>query len=237
MVSAGAAVDEVLDQLIASGLQKGDIVIDGGNSFYKDSVRRYDKLSKSGIHYVDCGTSGGLDGARVGACLMLGGDESVIGSFRWLWDALAAKDGWLQVGSSGAGHFVKMIHNAVEYGMDQAIGEGFALLSKGPYNLDLRSVAKNWNNGSIIRGYLLELLAQALSEDPHLDTFTGKVGGGETGTWAVATAKELGIEVAVLEKALEARKKSKEAPTFATKVVSALRREYGGHEEFQKSPR
>jgi len=231
MVAAGAPVDEVIDGLIASGIQKDDIVIDGGNSFYKDSVRRYDKLSKSGIHYIDCGTSGGLEGGRTGACLMLGGDQPVVEGLSWLWDALAVKDGWAYFGSSGAGHFVKMVHNAVEYGIDQALGEGFAMLEKSPYHLDLTKVANTWNHGSVVRGWLVELLARALTRDPHLDTFTGKVGGGETGPWARAAAKELGVEATVLEIALEARKKSLTTPTFSTKAVSALRKEYGGHEE------
>jgi len=283
MVAAGAPVDEVLDSLIASGIEKDDIVIDGGNSFYKDTIRRYDKLSKSGIKYIDCGTSGGLEGGRTGACLMLGGDEAVVKQLEWLWNALSTgpasfalrsqtirhsgkpkarpesdpgwdqddgqtrmtdnppvggslpaqrdQSGWAYFGTAGAGHFVKMVHNGVEYGMDQAIGEGFALLAKGPYTLDLASVAKNWNHGSIVRGWLMELLARAFSKDPHLDTFTGKVGGGETGAWVLTTARELGIEATALEIALVARKKSVETPTFATKVISALRREYGGHEE------
>ncbi len=231
MVAAGAPVDEVLDSLIASGLQKEDIVIDGGNSFYKDSIRRYDKLSKSSIHYIDCGTSGGLEGGRTGACLMLGGDETVVKNLSWLWEALAVKDGWAYFGASGAGHFVKMVHNGAEYGMDQAIGEGFEILARGPYTLDLQKVADVWNHGSVVRSWLIELLARALVKDPRLDTLTGAVGGGETGTWALATAKELGIDAKILEDAIAARKKSLTAPAFATKVVSALRKEYGGHKE------
>jgi len=231
MVAAGAPVDEVIDSLIASGIQKDDIVIDGGNSFYKDSIRRNDKLSKSSIKYIDCGTSGGLEGGRNGACLMLGGEESVIERLRWLWDALAIKDGWNHFGPAGAGHFVKMVHNAVEYGIDQALGEGFEMLAKSPYELDLVRVANTWNHGSVVRSWLIELLGRALTKDPHLDTFTGKVGGGETGVWALATAKELGVDAKILEDAISARKTSLTTPTFVTKVVSALRKEYGGHEE------
>ncbi len=231
MVAAGAPVDEVIDGLIASGIQKDDIVIDGGNSFYKDSIRRNDKLSKSGIKYIDCGTSGGLEGGRNGACLMLGGEAAVVKNLTWLWDALAVKDGWAYFGSSGAGHFVKMVHNGVEYGMDQAIGEGFAMLAKGPYQLDLAKVANTWNHGSVVRSWLIELLARALTRDPHLDSFTGNVGGGETGVWALTTAKEIGVDAKILEDAISARKTSLTMPTFSTKVVSALRKEYGGHEE------
>ncbi|MBI3576650.1 decarboxylating 6-phosphogluconate dehydrogenase [Candidatus Gottesmanbacteria bacterium] len=237
MVSAGEPVDEEIDQLLLGGLTKGDTVIDGGNSFYKDSVRRHDELKKREIFYVDCGTSGGLDGARHGACLMLGGDKESIDSVQWLWDRLSttpAGSGWRHVGPAGAGHFVKMIHNAIEYGMNEAIGEGFEMLTSGPYTIDLASVADLWIHGSIIRGYLLELLAKTFQKDPTLSSFTGTIGGGQTGQWALETAKELGISAKVLEAALVARKKSQTSQTFASKVVSALRAQYGGHKEEEK---
>jgi 6-phosphogluconate dehydrogenase len=231
MVKAGQPVDDVLDILVDTGLSQGDIVIDGGNSFYKDSVRRYKKLNALGIHYIDCGTSGGLEGARSGACLMLGGDKEVVERLHLLWKAVAAENGWAYMGPSGAGHFVKMVHNGVEYGFNQALGEGFEIMAKGPYQLDLAKIAQVWNHGSIVRSFLVELLARALEKDPRLESFTGKVGGGETGRWAVDTARSLGLSPEVLEEALEAREKSQTNPTFATKVVSALRKEYGGHSE------
>lgn len=232
MVSA-SAVDEVIPSL---ALQPGDTIIDGGNCYYKDTIRRAKDLETKGVHYIDCGTSGGLEGARNGACLMLGGEEDVVQDLTWLWNALAslapeAERSWEYFGPAGAGHFVKMVHNGVEYGMNQAIGEGFEILSKGPYPLDFARVAHNWSHGSVVRGWLVELLAQAFESDPKLAGFEGKVGGGQTGKWTVDTAKELGVEAIVLEDALIAREKSQTKPTFAGKVVSALRAGYGGHKE------
>lgn len=248
MVTAGAPVDGIIDMLVDLGIGQGDRIVDCGNSFYKDSIRRYEKLKNIGIHYIDCGTSGGLEGARHGACLMLGGDETVVNQLGWLWNSLSgshfqgvalkkASSGaaWAYVGPSGAGHFVKMVHNAIEYGMDQAIGEGFELLAKGPYTLDLPKVARLWNNGSVVRGWLIELIGRALARDPKLSALRGIVGGGDMGRWALGVAKELGIETDVLNVALVAREKSKTKQRFATKVVSALRREYGGHTEARAS--
>lgn len=227
MVTA-AAVDEVIGQL---PLSSGDILIDGGNSFYKDTVRRAEALKKQGITLLDCGVSGGLDGARKGASLMLGGEEQSVTGLSWLWDALAVKGGWGRVGPSGAGHFVKMVHNGIEYGMDQAVGEGIDIITKSPYHIDLLKLVSLWNNGSIIRSYIVELLGHALAQDPTLAGFSGKVGGGETGGWTLAAAREFGVDAPVLEQALAAREKSKTTPTTASKVVSALRRQYGGHDE------
>lgn len=249
MVPNGNPVDEVIAQLLAGGIEKGDYVIDGGNTYYKDTVRRSRALVSKGIHYIDCGTSGGLEGARNGACLMVGGAEDAVRRLSWLWNAasgteeeLTAKSpqalakgerrgSWSYFGPSGAGHFVKMVHNGVEYGMNQAIGEGFEILAKGPYQLDFAKVANNWGHGSVVRSWLVELLSKALEKDPQLDTFEGKVGGGQTGSWATEAAKEFGVDAVVLEDALSAREKSQIKPTFAGKVVSALRAGYGGHKE------
>ena len=242
MVPNGVPVDDMISQLLASGLQKGDCVIDGGNTYYKDTVRRSVELASKEIHYIDCGTSGGLEGARNGACLMIGGDKEAVITLEWVWNVLSgsngavpheasAKGGWAHFGPSGAGHFVKMVHNGVEYGMNQALGEGFEILSKGPYELDFAKVAHNWSHGSVVRGWLVELLAKAFDADPKLDQYTGKVGGGETGKWTLEAAKEFGVEVDVIEESIEAREKSQAKPTFAGKVVSALRAGYGGHKE------
>ncbi len=243
MVPNGQPVDDMITQLLASGLEKGDCVIDGGNTYYKDTVRRSSELASKGIHYIDCGTSGGLEGARNGACLMIGGDKEVVDSLQWLWEAGAIKDGpastlrestrggWAHFGPSGAGHFVKMVHNGVEYGMNQALGEGFEILSKGPYELDFAKVAHNWSHGSVVRGWLVELLAKAFDSDPKLDQYSGKVGGGETGKWTREAAKEFNAETDVIDASIEAREKSQQKPTFAGKVVSALRAGYGGHKE------
>jgi len=229
MVPNGNPVDEMLTQLVTLGLQKGDTVIDGGNTFYKDSVRRNKELETKGITFIDCGTSGGLEGARNGACLMLGGNKEKIAGFNWLWEKLAVKDGYRYFGPSGAGHFVKMVHNGIEYGMDQALGEGFELLVKGPYQLDLASVAQTWEHGSVIRSWLVELLAMALVTDPKLDSYSGTIGGGQTGTWTTDAAKEFDVPIPVIAGALEARRASQTKPSMSGKVVSALRAGYGGH--------
>lgn len=231
MIPNGKPIDEVIEQVMNAGVSSGDTIIDGGNTFYKDTVRRSAALGDKGIHFIDCGTSGGLDGALTGACLMLGGEEAVVSGLSWLWDALAVPGGWSHMGPSGAGHFVKMVHNGVEYGMNEALGEGFDILANGPYHLDLVKIAKTWNRGSIVRSYLVELLERALEDDPRLEGFTGKVGGGQTGTWTANAARELGIDASVINDALRAREKSRTKPTFGSKVVSALRRQYGGHEE------
>jgi 6-phosphogluconate dehydrogenase len=231
MVPNGQPVDDVLHQLISFGIQKGDIVIDGGNTYYKDTVRRAKELAAKGITYLDCGTSGGLTGARNGACLMVGGEPEAVKTLDWLWKAAAVKDGFGYFGPSGAGHFVKMVHNGVEYGMNQAIGEGFEILSKGPYTLDFSKVAHTWSHGSVVRSWLVELLAEAFDTDPKLDEYTGKVGGGETGKWTLEAAREFGVDAAVMNDAAKARETSMTKPTFSGKVVSALRAGYGGHKE------
>lgn len=245
MVPHGVPVDEMIDQLLQAGVETDDIVIDGGNSFYKDSIRRYQLLKDKGIHFLDIGTSGGLQGAAHGACLMIGGDKSIYTKVRPLLEIIAKPKGTVtHFGPSGSGHFVKMVHNGVEYGMLQAIGEGFEILSKGmpipePFargplaktgRIDLYQVAANWNKGSVVRGWLMELLEEALQQDPHLDSIEGIVGGGETGEWTVATAKELGVKTPVIQSSLDARKESLARPAFSGKVIAALRREFGGHE-------
>ena len=234
MVPNGQPVDDVIAQLLMAGVSKGDTIIDGGNCYYKDSIRRANELTAQGIHFVDCGTSGGLEGARTGACLMVGGEKSVVDSLHWIWDAVAIKGGFAHFGPSGSGHFVKMVHNGVEYGMNQAIGEGFEILSKGPYALDYSKVAANWTHGSVVRSWLVELLAKAMEHDPNLNDYTGVVGGGQTGGWTVEAAKEFGVHAPVLIDALKARELSQTNPTFAGKVVSALRAGYGGHKEEKK---
>ena len=229
MVDHGPAVDEVIDNLEISGLKKDDIVIDGGNSFYKDSIRRYARLKKLGVNFLDIGTSGGIEGARTGACLMVGGDLEIFEKVKPTLEKMSIPGGLTYFGIAGSGHFVKMVHNGVEYGMLQALGEGFEILSKKMNKVDLSAVAQNWKHGSVVRGWLVDLLARALDKDPTLKEFSGSVGGGSTGEWTVETAKELMADVPVITASLEARKKSKTKPSFAGKVVGALRREFGGH--------
>lgn len=211
----------------------GDIIIDGGNSFFKDSIRRYKKLKKLGIHFLDVGTSGGLEGARHGACLMVGGDREIYKRAELILKLIAVEGGLAYFGPSGAGHFVKMVHNGVEYGMLQALGEGFEVLAKSPYELDLREVAENWQKGSVVRGWLIELLGRALRKDKRnewLGGIKGVVGGGETGRWTIETAKELGVSTPVINESLKARKRSQSKPSFASKIIAILRNQFGGHE-------
>lgn len=228
LVPAGPAVDQVLADL-APHLAPGDVVIDGGNSHWRDSVRRAQALAAQGVHFLDCGCSGGVEGARSGLCLMVGGDPDVYARVEPMLQAVSRPRGCRWVGPSGAGHYVKMVHNAIEYGMLQAIGEGFELLAAAPYDLDLAAIAELWNQGSVIRSWLLELAARALAADPRLEAIGGAVGGGETGLWAIQEAWERGVPLATIALAYSLRLRSRQSDTFAGKVVAALRREFGGH--------
>lgn len=235
MVEHGNAVDDVIQKLLKNGLTKDDIVIDGGNSFYKDSVKRYQYLREKGIHFLDVGTSGGLEGARNGACLMVGGDRKIFERVLAFLQIFAGKTGDVTYfGPTGAGHFVKMVHNGVEYGMLQAIGEGFEMLNKSHYKPDLQAVAVNWSKGSVVRGWLVDLLVKAFRDYPDLEQIDGVIGGGSTGEWTLATAQELNMDVPVIKASMEARKKSQKKPTFSGKVVAALRNEFGGHDIVKK---
>jgi 6-phosphogluconate dehydrogenase len=176
------------------------------------------------------GTSGGLSGARHGACLTIGGDEKVFSKVEWVFRAIAQPEGYAYVGEQGAGHYVKMVHNGMEYSLLQAYGEGFQVLAEGPYkDLNFAKIADVWSHGSIIRSYLLELAAKGFGADPRLSKIEGKVGGGETGTWTVKEAKKAGTPVPMMELALRAREESQKHPTFATRVVAVLRNLFGGH--------
>ena len=228
MVPAGAPVDAVVEGL-EPHLEPGDTLIDGGNSFYKDSIRRAERLGKKGIHYLDVGTSGGLEGAEQGASLTVGGDETVFLRSVPLFESVARPEGYLHCGPSGAGHYVKMVHNGIEYAMLQALGEGFEMLQSGPYDLDLGAVARSWNNGCVIRSWMMELAARAFEADNHLGTLRGEVGGGETGKWMVETAMDLEVPTPVIAMSLLMRFRSRQEDTFTGKVVAAIRREFGGH--------
>jgi len=228
MVPAGNPVDGVIDQL-RPHLAPGDLLIDGGNSNYRDSIRRAAALKASGIHYLDCGSSGGMEGALNGLCLMVGGEESAFRLAEPLFRAIAMEGGYAHVGESGAGHFVKMVHNAIEYGMLQAIGEGFELLESGPYEVDHQQVARLWNHGSVIRSWLIELAARAFANDPDLSRISGEVGGGSTGFWAIEEANRFGVPLPAIAAAYMMRLRSRQPDSFQGKVVAALRREFGGH--------
>ncbi|WP_166243381.1 phosphogluconate dehydrogenase (NAD(+)-dependent, decarboxylating) [Paenibacillus turpanensis] len=227
MVPSGA-VQSVVSEL-AELLAEGDRIIDGGNSFYKDSVRLGGECAKKNIHFLDVGTSGGMEGARSGACMMIGGNRAAFEPLEPLFADLCVPDGYLYAGPSGSGHFLKMIHNGIEYGMMQAIGEGFELLVKSDYEFDLPNVAKVWSNGSVIRGWLMELTERALSKDAKLDGIQGVMHSSGEGLWTVETALELQAAVPVMAMSLMMRYRSQESDTFHGKVVSALRAEFGGH--------
>lgn len=234
MVTAGKPVDAVIKELLPY-LNKSDIIIDGGNSFYKDSIRRYKFLKGKKIDFMDIGTSGGLKGARHGACLTIGGDKKIFKKIEWLCKKIAVKNGYAYVGNAGAGHFVKMVHNGIEYALLQAYGDGYELLFKGPYkNLDFKKISETWLNGSVIRSWLVELAIDAFKKDPKLSRIEGIIGGGETGEWAVNTAKEHKVPFESVKLALKLRKQSRKSPSFAGKVVAALRNEFGGHEVVKK---
>lgn len=234
MVTAGKPVDAVIEEILPY-LNKDDIAIDGGNSFYKDSMRRYAYLKSKKIHFLDIGTSGGLSGARYGACLTIGGDKNIFKKIEKICKAVSVKDGYAYIGESGSGHFVKMVHNGIEYAWLQAAGEGFELLLKGPYkNLDFRKIAKVWKNGSIIQSKMMGWAEDAFRKDPRLSKIEGIVGGGETGKWTIGAATEFGVDAGTIRLALDEREKSRKNPRFAGKVVAALRNEFGGHKTVKK---
>ncbi|MDF2628079.1 MAG: 6-phosphogluconate dehydrogenase, decarboxylating [Symbiobacteriaceae bacterium] len=228
MVPAGEAVDNVIREL-KPHLKAGDVLIDGGNSFYRDSVRRAAEMEEMGVQYLDCGSSGGLEGALNGLCLMVGGKKEAFELAEPLFRAISQPGGYAHVGPSGAGHFVKMVHNGIEYGILQAIGEGFELLEASPFDVDNAQVAELWNHGSVVRGWLMELAARAFRNDPHLEGIRGEVGGGSTGSWAIEEAWKAGVPTPVIAMSYAMRLRSRQEDTMSGKVVAALRREFGGH--------
>jgi 6-phosphogluconate dehydrogenase len=228
MVPSGDPVDQTLEQLLPN-LAKGDILIDGGNSNYKDSIRRAEKLAAQGMHFVDAGTSGGVWGLQNGYCMMVGGATAIVDRLAPIFTTLAPKDGYLHVGPNGAGHFVKMIHNGIEYGMMQAYGEGFELLKASQFDLDLAKISHLWNQGSVVRSWLLELAENAFAKDAKLDSIKGYVEDSGEGRWTVAEAIEKSVPAPVLMLSLFARFTSRQEDSFSAKVVAALRNEFGGH--------
>ncbi len=229
MIPAGEIVDEVIKELL-NHLSHRDIIIDGGNSNYKDSIRRYRYLKEKNIDFLDCGTSGGPSGALNGACVMIGGDENVYNYCEPMFKAISVKDGCLHVGKAGSGHFVKMVHNGIEYGMMQSIAEGFEVLYKSDYDIDYEKVAKLWNNGSVIRSWLMELVEAAFNKDKNLESIKGIIQSSGEGKWTVETALDLQVPTPVIAMSLFMRYRSLEEDTFAGKIVAALRNEFGGHE-------
>jgi 6-phosphogluconate dehydrogenase len=228
MVPSGAPVDQTIEQLLPN-LAEGDILIDGGNSNYKDSLRRAELLKRAGVHFVDAGTSGGVWGLELGYCMMIGGEKPIVDRLEPIFTTLAPAEGYLHVGPNGAGHFVKMVHNGIEYGMLQAYGEGFELLHASQFELDLGKIAHLWNQGSVVRSWLLELAENALRKDPKLASIKGYVEDSGEGRWTVEEAIEKGVPAPVLALSLFARFASRQEDSFAAKVIAALRNEFGGH--------
>jgi 6-phosphogluconate dehydrogenase len=228
MVPSGAPVDENIAAL-KPDLQPGDILIDGGNSNWHDTQRRAAALASEGIHYVDCGTSGGIWGLQNGYCLMYGGPKAACEILEPIFVTLAPPDGHIYCGASGAGHFVKMVHNGIEYGMMQAYAEGFEIMQKAPFDINLEGVAHTWQQGSVVRSWLLELAERALKEDPNLDNLKGYVQDSGEGRWTVQAAIDLDVPAPVITQALFARFQSRQPDAFAMKLLAALRNQFGGH--------
>ncbi len=221
-------VDSVLSD-ITPLLEKGDIVIEAGNSHYKESIRRYNVLKETGIRYMDAGTSGGMAGARHGACYMIGGDQDAWEVVEPLFRDTAVENGYLYAGEIGSGHFLKMIHNGIEYGMMAAIGEGFEVLEKSEFDFDYEKVAKVWNNGSVIRSWLMELTEKAFAKDAKLEGIKGVMHSSGEAKWTLETALDLQTATPVIALSLLSRYRSLDTDTFNGKVVAALRNEFGGH--------
>lgn len=228
MVPSGKIVDDTVGALSAL-LNKGDVIIDGGNSNYKDSVRRQIALEEKGIGFLDCGTSGGMSGALNGICAMIGGRKEVFDQCESIFKAVSVPDGYLYCGGPGSGHFIKMVHNGIEYGMMQAIGEGFDLMHHSEYEFDNAAVARLWDNGSVIRGWLMELTQKAFEKDTSLEKIKGIMHSSGEGRWMLETALEKSVSTPVIALSLLMRYRSQQQDTFSGKVVAALRNEFGGH--------
>ncbi len=231
MVPAGKPVDDTVDGLLPH-LDRGDILIDGGNSYYRDTLRRGERVGAAGVAWVDVGTSGGVWGLEEGYSLMVGGEAGAVDRLRPVLEALApAEDrGWGHVGPSGAGHFVKMVHNGIEYGLMQAYAEGFHVLSaKEQFHLDLEQVAEIWRYGSVVRSWLLDLTAAALHDNPGLDGIAPWVADSGEGRWTAAEAMDLDVPAPVITLALQARLRSRVEDSFADRLLAMMRNEFGGH--------
>lgn len=228
MVPAGAPTGATIDEL-AGLLSPGDIVVDGGNSYYKDSLLRAAALKEHGLSFVDAGTSGGVWGLREGFCIMAGADADAFKIVEPAIKTLAPEGGYARVGPPGAGHYAKMVHNGIEYGMLQAYAEGFHLMAAADFDYDLKAVSSLWNNGSVIRSWLLELAIRAFEADGKLEKLRGYVDDSGEGRWTVLEAVERGVPAPVITEALYARFASRDDNSFANRVIAALRNEFGGH--------
>ncbi|MBU6447509.1 NADP-dependent phosphogluconate dehydrogenase, partial [Patescibacteria group bacterium] len=232
MLPAGQATDDAIfgKKGVLGGLSKGDILIDGANAYYKDTARRARILARKGIKFLDAGVSGGPSGALNGACVMIGGEKKVFREVEYLFKDISAKDGYKFFDGAGAGHFVKMVHNGIEYGMMQAIAEGFNIMKKSRFKPDLSRVAEIYNNGSVIESRLIGWLAGAFKErGQDLNGVSGKVGATGEGAWTVQTAKEMKLKAKIIEESLKFRKNSQKSPDYTGKILAALREQFGGH--------
>ncbi len=228
------AVDAVLADLLPL-LASGDTIIDGGNSFFEESIRRHGEIASHGINFLDVGTSGGPSGARHGACIMVGGKKEVAEKYATLFSDLAVENGYAYVGDAGAGHFVKMVHNGIEYGMMQAIGEGFALMKKSPFHVPLESVANLYQHGSVIESRLMGwLLSGYRAYGENLEAISGEIANSGEGAWTVATARKYALSTPVIDDALQFRIDSQGNPSYTGQVVSVMRNQFGGHEVRKK---
>jgi 6-phosphogluconate dehydrogenase len=231
MVPAGKPVDDTVAKL-EEFMQPGDTFIDGGNSNYKDTQRRHAAAKEKGFHFIDCGTSGGVWGLKEGYSLMVGGDTEAVDRLNPIWQALAPSptEGWGHVGPSGAGHYVKMIHNGIEYGMMEAYAEGFSILkAKKDLNLDITQCAEIWQKGSVVRSWLLDLTADALKKNPELDGMEAYVEDSGEGRWTVFEAIDLNVSAPVITESLIRRLRSREQNNFTDRMISIMRNEFGGH--------
>ena len=228
MIPSGEIIDKVIEE-ITPLLSPDDILIEGGNSFFKDSIKRHNLLKEKGIHFLDCGTSGGVSGARNGVCAMIGGDKNVFDRCEPVFKSISVPNGYLHTGEAGSGHFVKMVHNGIEYGMMQSIAEGFEVFEKSSFGLDFEAIATLFNQGSVIRGWLMELTANAFQKDPNLEAIKGVMHSSGEGKWTLETALDLGVPTPVMAMSLMMRYRSLQEDTFSGKVVAALRNEFGGH--------
>jgi 6-phosphogluconate dehydrogenase len=228
MVPAGDATETVISTL-AGMMQPNDIIIDGGNSHYKDSIRRNEGLAKHSIGFVDAGTSGGVWGRQEGYCMMIGGTKAHVDQCKPILDTLAPRGGWIHTGPAGSGHFVKMVHNGIEYGLMEAYAEGFEVLHKAPFKLNLEEVASVWNHGSVIRSWLLELAENVFKQEGDLHGIAPYVVDSGEGQWTLQAAMEEAVPVPVMAAALFARYASRDPENFGARFTSALRNQFGGH--------
>lgn len=229
------SVDTVISEILPF-IKKGDTIIDGGNSLYTDSIRRAEELSKKGINFLDVGVSGGPTGARDGACLMIGGKKEIYNAHKGLFQDLSNGTSYKYFGKNGAGHFVKMVHNGIEYGMMQSIAEGFNLMKESDFDLNLSEVAELYNNGSVIESRLVDWLHSAYNKNSdNLNNVSGEVSHSGEAEWTVDAANKKNISVKIIEESLKFRKNSKNNPSYTGKVVSAMRGEFGGHDVADKS--